>query len=78
MPTKCPEHPEATLDKTMEKAIKWRGIWYPGFKCPVDGKVFDYEQVMGSEKARMEVARIEYAEITPEKVRKWLKEVGEL
>jgi len=58
---KCPEHPEATLEKTMEKAIKWEGVWYPGFRCPVDGKIFDYEQVMG-DKARLEVEKYRYLE----------------
>jgi hypothetical protein len=55
----CPEHPGVLLEKTMEKAFKRNGVWYPGFKCPVDGKVFDYEQIMG-EKARLEYAKWDY------------------
>jgi len=51
MPT-CPDHPGVLLEKIMGERIM--GVWFPYYRCPVDGKVYTYEQIHGKRKFEAE------------------------
>jgi len=55
---RCPKHPDVMLDKTMSGATRIRGVWFPGFICPVCGKTYTYEEyLMEAKKISREEAK---------------------
>jgi hypothetical protein len=56
----CPEHPGVLLEKVQGQRI--RGVWYPDFICPVDGKRFTYVDIVMHQKkvSREEAEKIVY------------------
>jgi len=57
---RCPEHPDVALTKVQGRRI--RGVWFPDFICPVDGKRFTYVDIVMHEKkvSREEAEKIVY------------------
>jgi len=57
------------LEKTMKKASKVWGFWYPGFRCTKCGTTYDYVEIMGEKAAALERERWEYAGLWYEQLR---------